>query len=112
MMDDAFHTSKKPVRKFSVQDVGLRTLATKLLPRNLAEERRRDISLCAWTLQNIFQKIIFLDHVITGDEAWCSQYDPDAKRQYIEWRSKKIPHAIEATMSNSKIRKNLICFLI
>ena len=28
----------------------------------------------------------FLDRIITGDETWCHHYEPESKRQYLEWR--------------------------
>jgi histone-lysine N-methyltransferase SETMAR len=28
----------------------------------------------------------FLDSIVTGDETWCHHYEPDSKRQSMEWR--------------------------
>ena len=30
----------------------------------------------------------FLDKVITGDESWVFDYDPETKRQSLEWHTK------------------------
>jgi len=27
------------------------------------------------------------DRVITGDETWCFQYDPETKRQSMQWKT-------------------------
>jgi hypothetical protein len=27
----------------------------------------------------------FLDRIITGDETWCHHYEPESKRQSMEW---------------------------
>ena len=28
----------------------------------------------------------FLDRIITSDEMWCNQYEPESKWQSVEWR--------------------------
>ena len=33
----------------------------------------------------------FLDHIITGDERWCHHYEPESKRQSMEWRHGNSP---------------------
>ena len=33
----------------------------------------------------------FLDRIITGDEAWCHYYEPESKRQSMEWRHVNSP---------------------
>ena len=27
----------------------------------------------------------FLDNIVTGDETWCHHYEPESKRQLMEW---------------------------
>jgi hypothetical protein len=49
------------------------------------------------------QEYNFLDHVITGDETWCYQYDPEAKHQSMEWRSNNSPRPKKQRMLKSKI---------
>ena len=33
----------------------------------------------------------FLDRIITGDETWCHHYEPESKRQSMEWRHVNSP---------------------
>jgi hypothetical protein len=33
----------------------------------------------------------FLDRIITGDETWIHHYDPDSKRQSMEWKHPQSP---------------------
>ena len=28
----------------------------------------------------------FLDRIITGDESWCNPYEPEAKRDSMQWK--------------------------
>jgi len=36
----------------------------------------------------------FLKTIITGDETWVHHYDPENKRQSMEYRHKEPPHVI------------------
>jgi len=70
---------RKIVRKILTEDLGMRKLCVKMVPKELTEEqKRRSVS--------IFQDILerqddILDRVITGDEICVYQYDPETKRQ-------------------------------
>ncbi|PNF17980.1 hypothetical protein B7P43_G17450 [Cryptotermes secundus] len=33
----------------------------------------------------------FLDSIVTGDETWCHHYEPESKRQSMEWRHPDSP---------------------
>ena len=52
----------------------------------------------------------FLHKVITGDESWMSDYDPETKRQSEEWRTKSSPHPKKARMSRSRVKTLIIVF--
>jgi hypothetical protein len=41
----------------------------------------------------------FLQRVITGDEAWIYEYDPETRRQSEEWKHSGSPHS-------KKVRKS------
>ena len=48
--------------------------------------------------------------MITGDETWMFEYDPETKRQSKEWHTSASPRPKKAKMSKSKIKSTLICF--
>jgi [histone H3]-lysine36 N-dimethyltransferase SETMAR len=52
----------------------------------------------------------FLKNVITGDESWIFEYDPETKRQSMEWHTSASPRPKKAKRSKSKIKTMLICF--
>ena len=52
----------------------------------------------------------FLGRVITGDETWVFQYDPETKRQSLQWKTANSPRPKKARMSKSKIKVMLIAF--
>jgi hypothetical protein len=52
------------------------------------------------------------DRVITSDEAWCFQYDPETKHQNMKWETQYSPRPKEARMSLSQVKTMLSCFSI
>ena len=54
----------------------------------------------------------FFKHVITGDETWILEYNPETKRQSKELKNgTHLHHHVQKTrMSKSKIKSILICF--
>ncbi|CAN8013668.1 unnamed protein product, partial [Ixodes persulcatus] len=52
----------------------------------------------------------FSDRVITGDETWIFEYDPESKQQRSEWHTTKSRRPKKARMSKSQIKAMLIVF--
>ncbi|GFY03017.1 mariner Mos1 transposase [Trichonephila clavipes] len=52
----------------------------------------------------------FFDNVITGDESWFFQYDPETKLQSNEWHTPQSPRQKKARMSKSRMKGMLIVF--
>jgi hypothetical protein len=50
------------------------------------------------------------DRVITGDETWCLQYEPQTKRQSMQWKTKNSPQPKKVCMSRSQVKTMLVCF--
>jgi len=48
--------------------------------------------------------------VITADETWSLEYDPETKRQRCQWKSPTSPRPKKARQSKSKVRVLLITF--
>ena len=46
---------------------------------------------CQDILENFHSNPDFLKRVITGDETWVFEYDPDTKRQSLHWKSPQSP---------------------
>ena len=51
-----------------------------------------------------------LENVITGDESWVFQYDPETKRQSRQWKSVSSPRPKKARMQRSQVKVMLITF--
>ena len=56
-----------------------------MVPRNLTEQQRdAEVSICAELLEQVEADPELMERVITGDESWFFQYDPETKRQSLE----------------------------
>ena len=61
----------------------MRKVCAKMVPKNLTTEQkanRRDLDL----LDRLERGPEFFSRVITGDESWIFEYDPETKRQSRE----------------------------
>jgi len=52
----------------------------------------------------------FLSQVITGDESWVYDYDPETKQQSTQWKTPSSPRPKEARQVRSNINSLLIIF--
>ncbi|UYV82145.1 hypothetical protein LAZ67_21001130 [Cordylochernes scorpioides] len=52
----------------------------------------------------------FLNSVVTGDDSWMFEYDPESKRQSCAWHTKSSPRPKKARMSKSRIKTMIIVF--
>ena len=60
-------------------------VCTKLVPKVLTDEQKENrVSISRELLDHVRGDPDFLEQVITGDERWVSEYDPETKRQSSE----------------------------
>ena len=81
------------------------------MPKNLSVEQKANrLEICQDLQERL--KIVpnFLDNVITGDESWVFDYDPETKRQISEWHTKSSPRPKKAHMSRYKVKTKIIVF--
>ena len=95
-----------------VENLGMQNMCAKMLPRLLTIEqkaRRPNVS------QDIFQRPEtddkILKRVITGDESWTFQYDPEIKRKSCQWKAVDSSRPKKPRMLRSKMKVLLITFL-
>jgi len=73
---------RETVRKILTDDLDMRKVCAKMVPKELTEEqkKRRGI-ICQYLLE---RQDGILGRVITGDETWVYKYDPETKRQIAQ----------------------------
>jgi len=89
----------------------MRKACAKIVPKNLTTEQkanRRDV--CLDLLDRLEREPELFSRVITGDESWILEYDPETKRQSREWHTANSPRPKKARMGKSKIKSMLIFF--
>ena len=70
---------RERVRKILTEDIDLRKVYAKMVPKELTEEQKqRRVTICQDLLE---RQDDILGRVITDDETWVYQYDPETKRQ-------------------------------
>ena len=77
----SYHT----VRNILVQDLGMKKMTARWVPRmlTLAQKRQRTV-LCEQHLTNFrANKKLFIERYVTMDETWVHHYDPETKIQSI-----------------------------
>jgi len=79
--------------------------------KNLSvEEKANRLEICQDLLGRLDIEPNFLDKVITGDESWVFDYDPETKQQSEEWHIKSSPCPRKAHMSRSRVKTMITVF--
>ena len=110
MIASELNLNHTAVHQILAQELAMRKLCAMIVPKNLTiEEKDNRKDLCLHLLERIQSDRNFLKDVITGDETWIFEYDPETKRQSKEWQTSASPRPKKASMSKSKIKSMLIC---
>ena len=89
----------------------MRIICAKLVPKNLSVEQKANrLEIYQDFLVRLEIEPNFLHKVITGDESWVFDYDPETKRQSEEWLTKSSPRPTKARMSRSRVKTMIIVF--
>ncbi|KAL4113850.1 hypothetical protein QTP88_017411 [Uroleucon formosanum] len=111
MIGEQLGLTHTTVHQILTNDLEMRTIWAKMVPKILSQDQkdnRRDT--CLDFLEQIENDPSFLERIITGDESWIFEYDPEIKRQSQEWHTSASPRQKKGRMSKSKIKSMLICF--
>jgi hypothetical protein len=59
-----------------------------MVPKNLSEDQKLNREeMCKNVLEKTEEDPDFLNSVITCNETWLFQYDPETKRQSVQWKT-------------------------
>ena len=82
MISSELNLNRFTIHQILTQDLGMRKVCTKMVPKNFTTEQKatqRDV--CLDLLGRLEREPEFFSRVITGDESWILEYEPDTKRQ-------------------------------
>jgi len=73
---------------YIINQLGYRKICSRWVPRKLTEENKQRRKECCEVLLQRYQVegVDFLFNIVTGDETWVHHYDPEEKRQSMEYR--------------------------
>jgi len=95
------------------QDLNMRPVAAKFVPRILtAEEKDWPLSVATNMVQEAESDENFMGQIITDDETWVYGYDPETKRQSSQWKSADSQRPKKARQVRSKVKVMLIVFFV
>ena len=90
MIAEEMVLNKNAVHRILTEHLHMRKIRAKLVPKNLSVEQKANPfeEICRDLLGRIEIEPNVLHKVITGDESWVFDYDPETKRQREEWHTK------------------------
>ncbi|KAL4085118.1 hypothetical protein QTP88_027410 [Uroleucon formosanum] len=107
MLADELNLKRETVRKILTDDLSMKKLCANMVPKNLlAEQKHVQMSISQDCQEQVEADPTLLDRVITGDESWYFQYDPETKRQSQQWLSPGAARPKKARMSKSNLRSS------
>jgi hypothetical protein len=87
----------------------MRQIAAKFVPRLLNNEQRdHRVQVCTERQKAVRHYPNFLSSVITGDESWLYDYDPETKTQSSQWKTPSSPRPKKGHQVRSNIKSMLI----
>ena len=85
MTSDELSLNRESVRTILLHDLGMRKVYAKMVPKILSEDQKQNrVKFCEDTLEKIKDDPDILRQIITGDETWVFQYDPETRRHSMQ----------------------------
>ena len=82
-----------------------------MVPKILSEyQKQQRFTVCQDIIEHLEAEPNLLNSVITRDETWVFEYDPETKRQSHEWKSYGSPRPVKARKLKPKVKLMLIVF--
>ncbi|KAJ8949243.1 hypothetical protein NQ318_022756 [Aromia moschata] len=82
LISETLDITKTIVHEIVSESLGIRKVCAKLVPKVLTDDQKaRRVETSQELLDTCEDNLAFLDDVITGDESWVFEYDPETKRQ-------------------------------
>ncbi len=107
---DKLSIMRETIRLILKDKLRLQKLCAKLFPKNLTEEQKKcRVDVCRDWLEAVESENI-LKRVITCDESWLFEYDPETKRQSMQWVDEGEVRLKKAWMSKLEVKIMFVAF--
>ena len=98
-------------QRILVDELNMRRIAEKFVPCLLNNDQRdRQVQVCTKLQKAVTHDPNFPSRVITGDESWLYNYDPETKQLSSQWKTPSSPRPKKARQVCSNIKSILIFF--
>jgi hypothetical protein len=103
---------KETVRQILTENLKMKKVCAKMVPKNLSEDQKLNREeMCQNVLEKTEEDPDFLNSVVTCDETWLFQYDPETKRQSMLWKTTHSPSPKKGTNVRIQDQDNARRFL-
>lgn len=110
-LSDALALSFGSVQSILKDDLNMRRIAAKFVPRLLSNDQKESrVIACTDLKEQLKNDPRFMEKVITGDETWIYGYDPETKQQSSQWKSPASPRPKKARQVRSNVKSMMIVF--
>jgi hypothetical protein len=87
------------------ENLNMCCVAAKFVPRLLtSDQKQRCINVCLELRDKANKDPTFISRIITGDESWIYCYDPETKKQSLQWNGPQSPRAKKAWQVQSSTK--------
>ena len=98
--------NRETVRQIVKEDLGMRKISTKMVPRILIHDQKQ----CRLHIScDLLRNAEMFDRAITGDETWCFQYDLDTKRLSMHWKTQNSPRTKKKNTCLGRRSRTCLC---
>jgi histone-lysine N-methyltransferase SETMAR len=104
---EELNMNRETVRQIVKEDLWMRKFSAKIVPRILTHDQKQRL---LYISSDLLPSAEMFDRVITGDETWCFQYDPETKRQSVQWKTQNSSRLEKARLSRSQVKTIIVCF--
>ncbi|GFU37328.1 histone-lysine N-methyltransferase SETMAR [Nephila pilipes] len=111
MIAESLNMSVGSVFTIMTEDLKKKKLCARFVPHTLTtEQKEHRIASSEDLIAAADEDPNFLKTIVTGDESWCLEYDPETRRQSSEWTSPGKGRPMKVRASKSKTKTMLLVF--
>ncbi|GFS43198.1 histone-lysine N-methyltransferase SETMAR [Nephila pilipes] len=111
MIAESLNMSVGSVFTIMTEDLKKKKLCARFVPHTLTtEQKEHRIASSEDLIATAEEDPNILKTIVTGDESWCLEYDPETKRQSSEWTSPRKGRPMKVRASKSKTKTMLLVF--
>jgi histone-lysine N-methyltransferase SETMAR len=97
MIAEELNVDKETVRQILTENLKMIKVCAKMVAKNMSEDQKLNSEeMCQNVLGKTEEDPDFLNSVVTCDETWLFQYDPDTKQQSMQWKTTQSPRPKKA----------------